>query len=306
MSEVTEPQNTDRQAALYGLAAVALWSTVASAFKFSLNHVSPLVLLTIAAVTSWLFFALLISYQRGWRSFLIIDSRSLLMGLAIGALNPTLYYLLLFAAYDQLPAQEAMALNYTWALTLPLLAAPLLRQKLTVRECLAAAISYGGVFIIATRGNVFELGFVNPIGVGLALSSTVIWALCWIANTHLKLLPSQGLFLNFTAATPLLMLASFLFDDLTALPIAGLLGGVYIGFFEMGLSFMLWLSAMLLASSTVKISTLIFLSPPASLCFIWLVLGEPVMLSTVVGLSLILGGLSLQHYRRRGGLLQSG
>ena len=32
-----------------------------------------------------------------------------------GLLNPCLYYLVLFKAYELLPAQQAQALNYSWA-----------------------------------------------------------------------------------------------------------------------------------------------------------------------------------------------
>ena len=39
----------------------------------------------------------------------------------LGLVNPFLYYLVLFKAYDLLPAQEAQAINYTWALMLAFL-----------------------------------------------------------------------------------------------------------------------------------------------------------------------------------------
>lgn len=292
----------DRRAIALGLGAVALWSTVATAFKLSLNHLSPLALVTLASALSWLFFVLLLTLTQRWPELRSLTGRDKLTGLLIGWLNPGLYYLVLFAAYERLPAQEAMALNYTWALTLPLLAAPLLRQSIAPREMLAALISYLGVFCIATRGQVTELAFANPAGIGLALGSTVIWALYWIANTRQSAEPVMGLFLNFSGALPVLLLVCGLTGELTtlsALPTEGMLGAGYVGLFEMGVSFILWLSAMRLSSSTVKISTLIFLAPPVSLLLIWLVLGETIMASTLVGLVLILVGLSFQHLRPR-------
>ncbi len=216
--------------------------------------------------------------------------------LAIGAINPGLYYFLLFAAYDRLPAQEAMALNYTWALTLPLLAAPLLGQRLSRSDVKAALVSYCGVFIIATRGDVLGLRFADPLGVALAVASTVLWGLCWIANTRHSLPPITGLFLNFTGSTPLLLIALVASDQATLTLGVGLLGGIYVGLFEMGLSFILWLNAMRLTSSSARISTLIFLSPPLSLVFIAVLLKEPVRLYTLSGLGLILLGLLMQHW----------
>ena len=278
------------------MGAVALWSTVATAFKLSLEQLSPLQLVSVASMVSWLFFGVLVAMRGELTAIANSPRRDLIIGLAIGAINPGLYYFLLFAAYDRLPAQEAMALNYTWALTLPLLAAPLLRQRLSGHDITAALISYCGVFIIATRGDVLGLKFADPVGVGLAVASTVLWGLCWIANTRHSLTPITSLFMNFSGSTPLLVIALFATDQ-AALPLSvGLLGGIYVGLFEMGLSFILWLNAMRLTSSSARISTLIFLSPPLSLVFIALVLKEPVRIYTLTGLGFILLGLLLQHW----------
>jgi drug/metabolite transporter (DMT)-like permease len=48
-------------------------------------------------------------------------------------------------------------------------------------------------------------------------------------------------------------------------------------------------------TSTLRISSLIFLSPPLSLVLIWVIAGEPVQAYTLIGLILILLGLWLQR-----------
>ncbi len=288
----------ERKAIVFGLAAVGLWSTVATAFTLSLQFVSPLVLVTLASAASWLLFALIITATRQWSRLLDATPRDCWIALAIGTLNPGLYYTLLFEAYARLPAQEAMALNYTWALTLPLLAAPLLKQALQRRDIIAALISYVGVFVIATHGEPWTLTLNEPTGIALAMGSTLIWGLCWIANTQHALNPVHALFLNFSAATPMLFVVVYLSDGFQDIPLGGLLGGLYVGIFEMGISFIFWLNAMRLTRSTANISTLIFLSPPISLVLIWLVLGEPIELFTLTGLSFILLGLFWQHRSR--------
>ena len=63
----------------------------------------------------------------------------------------------------------------------------------------------------------------------------------------------------------------------------------------MGLAFVLWMGAMKATTSTLRISSLIFLSPPLSLVLIWVILGEPVKAYTLIGLVLILFGLWLQR-----------
>src|SRR5690554_8078229 len=86
-----------------------------------------------------------------------------------GAVNPFLYYIVLFNAYSLLPAQEAQALNYTWPIMLSLLAVPLLKQKIGVKNVVAIGISFVGVFIIVTGGDLISLSFINGSGVLLGL-----------------------------------------------------------------------------------------------------------------------------------------
>ena len=288
-------QDTDRRAVKLGLGAVMLWSTVATAFSLSLQYLTPLQLVTLATVISWCFFAIRLSAPERRSALRVTSSKARATGLLIGWLNPGLYYLVLFAAYDRLPAQEAMAINYSWGITLALLAAPLLRQHLSAGALLAACISYGGILVIATRGAPLSLDFAQPLGVGLALLSTVLWSLYWVINTRLSLDPEVNLFLNFSGALPLLL--ALLWWSNTPFPTLwqGWAGGLYVGLFEMGLAFVLWMGAMKATTSTLRISSLIFLSPPLSLVLIWVIAGEPVKAYTLIGLVLILFGLWLQR-----------
>ena len=288
-------KDTDRRAVKMGLGAVMLWSTVATAFSLSLQYLTPLQLVALATVTSWCFFAIRLSAPERWSALRVTSSKARATGLLVGWLNPGLYYLVLFAAYDRLPAQEAMAINYSWGITLALLAVPLLRQRLSSGALLAACISYSGIVVIATRGAPLSLDFAQPLGVGLALLSTLLWSLYWVINTRQSLDPEVNLFLNFSGALPLLL--ALLWWSGTPFPALwqGWAGGLYVGLFEMGLAFVLWMGAMKATTSTLRISSLIFLSPPLSLVLIWVIAGEPVKAYTLIGLVLILFGLWLQR-----------
>jgi drug/metabolite transporter (DMT)-like permease len=278
-----------------GLSAVMLWSTVATAFSISLRYLTPLQLVALASAVSWCFLSLRLLQPARWQALRATAMRDRLFGLAMGWLNPALYYLVLFAAYDRLPAQEAMAINYSWGITLALIAALLLGQKLNLYSLLTSGISYFGIVVIATRGEPEALNFAQPEGVALALLSTLIWSLYWVINARKEIDPEVQLFLNFTGALPLL--AALVWCQGAAAPLSwqGWAGGLYVGLFEMGLAFVLWMGAMQATRSTIRISSLIFLSPPVSLLFIWLIAGEALRPYTFVGLLLILLGLWLQR-----------
>jgi len=207
---------------------------------------------------------------------------------------PFLYYLVLFKAYDLLPAQIAQPLNYTWGIVLPLLSIPLLKQRIAAREIVAGLICYAGVVVISTRGNLLGMRFAEPLGVALALGSTIVWALYWIGSTRDERDPVLGLFLTFVFALPFSLGACLVLSDVRVASVAGLVGAAYVGVIEMGTAFILWLMALRLSANTAKVGNLIFISPFLSLVLIHVVVGERILVSTVFGLALIVGGLLVQ------------
>ena len=289
-----------KNAYLYAMGAVLLWSTVASAFKLTLRHTSPFGLLLFSALTSCaVLFALLVA---GKKVSLLkkLGRKELLRSAVMGLLNPFLYYLILFEAYDRLPAQVAQPLNYTWAITLALLSVPLLKQRLLATDLVGALVSYLGVVVLSARSSLLEYRFPDGLGVALALGSTLIWAIYWIGNTRDEKDPVLSLFLNFAFGSLYLLAASPLFSfSLLNAPFQmggwGLLGCFYVGVFEMGVAFYLWLKAMKLAESTARVSNLIFFSPFLSLVFIHFLVGEEIFFSTALGLPLIVAGTFIQR-----------
>lgn len=284
-----------KRATRYGLATVAMWSTVASAFKLSLAHLAPLQLLFLASLASGLTLAMVLAATGGLRRLAAFTPAQWRRSALLGALNPFCYYAILFAAYDLLPAQEAQPLNYTWAVTLSLLAVPMLGQKLRRRDLLAILVSYSGVVVISTHGDLLGMRFASPLGVGLALASTVIWALYWIWGAKDDRDPVAGLLANFLCAVPLCGLAMVLGPGLPPADWQGYAGAAYVGVFEMGLAFVTWLTALKCAENAAKVANLIFLSPFLSLLLIHFFVGEAILPSTVVGLGLILAGLGVQR-----------
>ncbi|RMC96833.1 DMT family transporter [Aquitalea palustris] len=283
-----------KKAYLLGLSAVLAWSTVATAFKISLQHLSPAQLVLYASIASTLSLLSILLWQGRLGSLLPALRQHWRRSLLLGAVNPLAYYLILFQAYALLPAQEAQAINYTWALTMTLLSVPLLKHKLSRHDMLAAVICYLGVLVIGTHGQLLQLHFSSLPGVGFALASTLLWAGYWIFNARDQREPVIGLTLNFLLSLPLTLAFCALSGELKPVAWQGLAGAAYVGGLEMGFTFVLWLSAMKLTSSTARIANLIFLSPLLSLGLIHFIVGEPILPSTLIGLGLILGGLLLQ------------
>ncbi len=287
--------NSDRRALYYGLCAVLLWSTVATAFKLALRELDVWQLVAWSVCFSCLaLFAIL--WRQGRLALLPRYARETpVYFLLMGLVNPVAYYLVLLRAYDLLPAQQAQAINYTWAITLALLAVPLLGHRLNRRDALALLLGYGGVLMIATRGQVLQLEFDSLEGVALALLSTLVWAMYWLVSTRNQRDPVACLCLNFAVAAPVALALCALFSSLAVPGWRALAGAAYVGLFEMGLTFALWSTALRLSSGVSRIGNLIFLSPLVSLVFIATILGEPIHPATLVGLALIIPAVLLQQ-----------
>ncbi|AOY86986.1 hypothetical protein BKP64_01660 [Marinobacter salinus] len=288
-----------KQAMLYGLATVLLWSTVATAFKLSLQELAPVQMLVVACASSVLVMGLILVLQRRWHLVFSLSGRQYAQSFGMGLINPCLYYFVLFGAFDRLPAQEAQPLNYTWALVLAYLSVPFLGQRLRKLDIVAGLVCYAGVVVIATRGAVTSLSLSDPFGVFLAIGSTVIWASYWIIATRDQRDPVVGLFLNFLFGLPVIVLICGMTEGFGFASGTSLAAAVYVGVFEMGIAFVLWSYAMKKAENTSKVSNLIFISPFLSLVFIHFILGEQILSSTYIGLVLIMAGLWLQQKKVR-------
>lgn len=280
---------------LYAISAVLLWSTVATAFKIALSYMSVSMLLFIATFVSWSVLGIL-SIGTGEIRFLkTVEKKYIIRMIILGAINPFGYYLVLFEAYDILPAQEAQALNYTWALTLTYLSVFILKKELKKHDIISGLICYLGVFIIATRGDLFSFHFGNLYGTFLALFSTILWALYWIYNAKWRSYLVLGLFINFSSGLVLIGISLLARGDFANISLGGFLSASYVGVFEMGITFFLWLQALRYAKNTSKIANLIFLSPFLSLVFISIFLKESILYSTLIGLIFIIVGILFQQ-----------
>jgi len=268
----------------HAIGAVLLWSTVASAFKLSLRYMSPLQLLFYASLTSLILFGILYAREFSPR-------RENLRSAYLGLINPLLYYTVLFSAYDRLPAQEAQALNYTWPLALVLLSIPLLGKRPGARTVFGLFLGFVGAIVVATKGDVTGLSFTDPLGVALGLGSALIWASYWLLNLRDGRPLVEKMFWNFLFGFIYISIVVAATGKFVVPPAEGLASAVYVGLFEMGITFLLWYRAV--EGDMAFASNLAYLVPFLSLFFISVVVGESIAPATVVGLAMIVGGIIL-------------
>lgn len=289
--------NSNNKSVIYALIAVLSWSTVATAFKLSLTYFSNYEMLLVACLTSLFIFTLLITVKKKWRCIFELSYGQWLYFSLIGLLNPLAYYLVLFKAYDLLPAQIAQPINYTWPIVLLIFLAVFAKQPIPKEKYIGMFLSLLGVGVISLGGSNLNSLSLPVNGLLLAALSAALWAFYWIANNmnKMKVNGYVTLFMTFFMGSIYLLIGTF-FVDVNLDNISGILSSMYVGAFEMGIPFIFFAMAISKTSNPALINQLCYLSPFMSLFFISVFLGEKIVFTTYIGLILIVLGLIFNQY----------
>ena len=288
---------TQSRAYMYAGFAIFFWSTVASAFKIGLQYLDFVQFLFFASWTSFLILLIISIFQGNFRFLRTLKTGDLAFAALMGLLNPFAYYLVLFKAYDLLPAQVAQPLNMVWPIVLVFLSVIILKQKSSGKSFIALFISFIGVYLISSQGDPASFEIHEPLGVILAVGSSLIWSFYWIFNLKKAHNEILQLTLNFFFATLYISLLMILISGFHDLHPRGMLLAGYAGAFEMGITYIMWLRAMKLSSTTAKISNLVYIAPFLSRVFIHFFVGETIYVTSVAGLTFIVLGILTEKTR---------
>ena len=274
---------------------ILLWASIPVASKRILAELSTLQMLFWSAIFSSIALAAVLFWQ-GKVATLAGYGLSGFMRLSwLGFLGAFLYYILLYGAFARTSAAEGFILAYTWPIMVTLLAVPFLGERLTTARLLAVVISFGGVVVILTRGQIVELSAASLPGNALALCGALVFAFFSVQGKRISYDLTVAAFVYFVAALGCATVAIALVG-LTPLPSAPVWGWLlYNGLFVNGISYLFWFKA-LQHGDTFIVSNLLYLTPALSLLFVRLSLTEPIHASAPFGLLLIVGGILLQSW----------
>ena len=288
---------SNNKSILLASVAVLSWSTVATAFKVALSYLTHFEMLLVASFTSLAIFAVVLTVQRRWGAVKALPRRTWGYFALLGLLNPVAYYLVLFKSYDLLPAQVAQPVNYFWPIFLLVLLALFAKQRIPAKKYVGMFISLGGLVLISAGGGQMGNLEISPFGLFLGLMSAVLWATYWMVNnknSH-KADATIACFMSFLFGSVYLAIgALFVGVNLHTLP--GILSGMYVGAFEMGIPFICFGLAIRTTSNPALVNQLCYLSPFLSLFFVSTILGEQIVPTTYIGLFLIVAGIVFNEY----------
>jgi len=283
------------QGYLYVSFASILWASTAAVSKLLLVHLDNLQVLFFSTLFASISLSV-ISFAQG--KFVVVKTYTLkdyAVFALMGFIGVFLYRFFLQAALLRMPAQEAFIVNYTWPIMVVIFAWIILKERMTWKKVVGLLLSFIGVVIVTTKGNFSVLNF-SVGGVFFALAGAVVYG-------FYSVLGKRQTYEKFTSTTFFYIfslifsaIALFLFSGIPSLSLKQLGGLLWLGVFPSGLAFVFWLLA-LKHGDTAKISNLIFMTPFLSLIYIHFLLGEKVLLLSIVGLVFIVAGILIQSIR---------
>ncbi len=288
--------NSNKKSIAFAAAAVLSWSTVATAFKIALSYLSVFETLLIASATALAIFTVLMTVEKSWGKLRSLSPSTWCLTALMGLINPVAYYLILFESYDHLPAQVAQPINYLWPIALLVMLAIFNKQPIPAKKYIGMLISLVGLTMISLGGKSIN-GNLSPYGLALAGASAVLWAVYWMLNDRIKdkVPESISLFLGFLFGMIYLGIgACFVEVDIPST--SALLAGMYVGAFEIGVPFICFGIAIRTTDNPALINQMCYMAPFLSLFFISMVLHEPIMYTTLIGLVLIIAGIVYNQY----------
>jgi drug/metabolite transporter (DMT)-like permease len=222
--------------------------------------------------------------------------RALWGRLAVAALlNVSAWMGLTTASMLWLPAGQAATLAYTMPVWAALLSWPMLGERPRPRQIGAIVLGICGV-VVLVGGTIFHMDAARLPGVVVALSAALLFAFGTILAKR-RPIPLPRIALTawqvFLGCIPLLI-AGLLFEHahFGALPMIGWLALGYTAFISMGACYLLWFAAVRrLKASSAAIGTL--LTPVIGVAASAVALGDPLRLSQVVSLGLVVAGIVL-------------
>ncbi len=274
-------------------AAMALWGTI-GVFRRAIPLSSGLVAFFRGVIGA--LFLILLTKARGQRVFRGIGGRKVLLLLLSGAVMG-INWILLFEAYHFTSVSVA-TLCYYMEPTFLILASPLfLRERLTARKGLCAAVSLLGMALVSGIFNGTPPQTGEWRGILLGLGAAVLYTTVVLLNKGAAGMdPYEKGVIQLTAAAAILLPYLLMTEDFAALSLTGEIAGMLlvIGVLHTGVAYALYFGSMEgLQAQTIAIFS--YIDPVTALLFSALMLSERMSTPAVLGAVLILASAVLSE-----------
>ena len=284
---------SEKKAYFYVVLTVVLWSSAAAVSKLNLRYLSNLQALFYTSLFASICLFAIVLFQNKLNVIKKYKIKDYWHFAYMGFIGVYLYYICFYASLIYSTAQEAFIVNYTWPIWVIIFAIIILKEKLRFKKILAILLGFIGVYFIMTNGQILTLSFTNLKGHVFALLGAVCYGLFSVIGKKSKYEHFTSMFFYYAFSLIFILATVLYFSHIPVLSLSELIGLFWIGGIASAIGYVTWFRA-LKYGRTSKMSNFIFLTPFISLVFIYFLVGEEILFSSIIGLVFMVLGIIIQ------------
>ena len=278
---------------IYAGVSILLWSSTATVTKLLLGSFNSIQILLVSSFFAFIFLLIINMIKGNLKQLKDYKIKDYIQIFFIGLLGTFLYNLFLYLGINKMQASQAFIINYLWPIMIVLFACIILKEKMTIKKIVAIVLSFIGVIIVTSNGNLLSIDKDSLIGALFCVLAAISYGLFSVLNKQKNYNKYLSMML-FYFVSFIVSLVYILFTKEWYIPQVNQLAGlIWIGIFTSAIAFTSW-ALSLEKGDTAKISNLAYITPFLSLIWTTLVLKENISIFAILGLIVIVLGIFIQ------------
>lgn len=276
---------------IYVIITILLWATSGICTKLLGENLTSMQILSASVFFASISLIGISLFQKKSKIIKSYKFKDYLKFIVFGFIGIFLYTYLFNSAILVLPVQEAFIINYLWPIMVMVFSVIILKDKFNIYKLIALLISFFGVIVIATKGDLFSMKFDNLTGVLMDVGAAICGGLFFvlIKKSNYENTTSM-MFYHIAAFIISIIYLKFNFPIIT---LKDLLLLIWIGAFTKGIAYFTWGLA-IQSEDSAKLANFAFITPVISTIFSVIFLKEKLYVYFIIGLVLILSGVFFQ------------
>lgn len=278
---------------IYAIISVLLWSTTATVTKILLGNLDSIQILLFGSLFAVIFLFMINCIKGNLNEIKNYKLKDYSKIFTIGILGTFLYNLFLYLGINTLQASQAFIINYLWPIMTVIFACIILKERITIKTIIAIIISFIGVIIVSSNGNLLNIEKSSIIGTIYCILAAISYGLFSVLNKKQNYNKYISMMLYYLTSFCISLIYCVCAKKTFIPEMNQLLGLLWIGVFTSAIAFTSWAIA-LEKGDTARISNIAYITPFISLVWTSVLLKENLNIYSVLGLIIIILGIFIQ------------
>ncbi len=278
---------------IYAGISIFLWSTTATVTKLLLSTINSMQILLVSSFFASIFLLTVNILKGNLKELKNYKAKDYIQITGIGLLGTFLYNMFLYLGINKMQASQAFIINYLWPIMTIIFACIILKEKLTFRKIFAVFLSFMGVIIVTSNGNLLNIQKDTLLGALYCILAAISYGLFSVLNKQKNYNKFLSMMLYYFSSFIVSLTYTIISKGWFSFEFTQSIGLIWIGVFTSAIAFTCWAIA-LEKVETAKISNLAYITPFLSLIWTGLILKDKISIYSVIGLFFIVLGIIIQ------------